>query len=180
MDAVRGGAGSDTLVGGSGSDLLRGDLGADVFAWSIGDEATTQGSTAAGSGNPYGVGNAVKVVGGATDVILDFNVSSTGSEVDKLDLRDLLQGESHTGTSAGNLADFLHFEKSGSGSSQATIVHVSTTGGFSNDAHAVGSNYSATSENQTIILKGVDLIGSNTTDQQIIQALLTNNKLIVD
>ena len=30
------------------------------------------------------------------------------------------------------------------------------------------------------ILKGVDLIGSNTTDQQIIQALLTNNKLIVD
>lgn len=180
MDAVRGGAGSDTLVGGSGSDLLRGDLGADVFAWSLGDEATTQGSTAAGSGNPYGVGNAVKVVGGATDVILDFNVSSTGSEVDKLDLRDLLQGESHTGTSAGNLADFLHFEKSGSGSSLATIVHVSTTGGFSNDTHAVGSNYSATSENQTIILKGVDLTLAGATDTAIIQDLLNKGKLITD
>ena len=121
------------------------------------------------------------MVGGATDVILDFNVSSTGSEVDKLDLRDLLQGESHTGTSAGNLADFLHFEKSGSGSSQATIVHVSTTGGFSTDAHAVGSNYSATSENQTIILQNVDLsAGGLNTDQLIIQDLLNKGKLQTD
>ena len=86
-----------------------------------------------------------------------------------LDLRDLLSGESHSGLTAGNLADFLHFEaKDGN-----TEVHVSTTGGF-------GGGFSASLESQVIVVEGVDLIGTLTTDQQVIQDLLTKSKLIVD
>ena len=177
IDGVRGGSGNDILSGGSGSDVLRGDLGAGVFAWTLGDESQTFGSSAAGSGNPYGLTNtAVNVVNGATDVILDFNRSNTTTDHDKLDLRDLLQGEARSGTDVGNLANFLHFEKSGTD----TVIHVSTIGGFANDTHTAGGSYSAMSENQTIILKGVDLTLAGTTDTAIIQDLLNKGKLITD
>ncbi|CAC9681621.1 type I secretion C-terminal target domain-containing protein [Delftia tsuruhatensis] len=80
---------------------------------------------------------------------------------------------------AGNLADYLHFEVSGSD----TVVHVSHTGGFAADAHAVGAGYTAAQETQQIILEGVNLqslYSGATTDQQLITQLLNNNKLIVD
>ncbi|WP_347903081.1 retention module-containing protein [Pseudomonas purpurea] len=63
-DILLGGTGSDTLIGGQGNDILIGGSGADTFAWKAGD-----------------VGN---------DVIKDFKAS----EGDRIDLRDLLQGES--------------------------------------------------------------------------------------
>ncbi|MFA7946372.1 retention module-containing protein [Pseudomonas brenneri] len=62
-DILLGGTGNDTLIGGKGNDILIGGTGADTFVWSAGD-----------TGN---------------DVIKDFKAS----EGDRIDLRDLLKGE---------------------------------------------------------------------------------------
>ncbi|WP_422630822.1 immunoglobulin-like domain-containing protein, partial [Pseudomonas mucidolens] len=62
-DILLGGTGNDTLIGGPGNDILIGGSGADTFVWKSGD-----------------VGN---------DVIKDFKAS----EGDRIDLRDLLKGE---------------------------------------------------------------------------------------
>jgi hypothetical protein len=147
-DILTGTAGADRIIGGAGNDTMTGGLGADVFAWKFGD----QGSP----GTP------------AVDRITDFN-NVAGDMNNKLDLRDLLQGENHA-SGTGNLANFLHFEKAGSD----TIVHVSSSGAFS-------SGYSASNENQTIVLQNVDLsAGGLNTDQQIIQDLLNKGKLQTD
>ncbi|UWI62134.1 LapA family giant adhesin [Pseudomonas sp. BW7P1] len=69
-DILLGGSGNDTLIGGQGNDILIGGSGADTFVWKAGD-----------TGN---------------DVIKDFNAS----EGDRIDLRDLLQGE--TGSTIDN------------------------------------------------------------------------------
>jgi hypothetical protein len=145
-DILTGTAGDDRLIGGAGNDTLTGGLGADVFAWKLGDQGLP--------GTP------------AVDRITDFNTVANG---DKLDLRDLLQGENHA-SGTGNLGNYLHFEKAGAD----TIVRVSSSGGFS-------SGYSAANENQTIVLQGVDLsAGGLTTDQLIIQDLLNKGKLQTD
>ncbi|MDE3735458.1 Ig-like domain-containing protein, partial [Pseudomonas resinovorans] len=68
-DILFGGTGIDTLTGGKGSDTLWGGEGADTFVWKAGDAGT--------AGNPD------------LDVVQDFKTS----ESDKLDLSDLLQGE---------------------------------------------------------------------------------------
>ncbi|QQZ42297.1 LapA family giant adhesin [Pseudomonas sp. SK3(2021)] len=69
-DILLGGTGNDTLIGGAGNDILIGGSGADTFVWKAGD-----------TGN---------------DVIKDFKAS----EGDRIDLRDLLQGE--TGSTIDN------------------------------------------------------------------------------
>jgi VCBS repeat-containing protein len=147
-DTLDGGDGNDVLIGGAGTDLLTGGLGSDVFKWSLAD--------AGPKGSP------------ATDTITDFNVAPAVSGGDVLDLRDLLSAENHA-VGTGNLASYLHFEKSGLN----TIVHVSSTGDFA-------AGFNAAKEVQTITLAGVDLVTGNNNDQQIIQSLLNNNKLIVD
>ena len=88
-----------------------------------------------------------------------------------LDLRDLLQGETLSGSASGNLTSFLHFEQSGSN----TLIQISSGGGF------VGG-FNAGKIDQTIVLQNTDLTSSGalTTDQQIIQDLLNKSKLIVD
>ena len=154
-DNLSGGVGNDVLHGGLGNDMLTGGAGADVFKWQLAEGGSL--------GRP------------AIDTITDFSTSTASGSKDVLDLRDLLQGESHTGTAAGNLANFLHFEKVGSD----TVVHVSTTGAFASDSHTVGPAVSG-HEDQMIVLAGSDLVGLNTNDQMIIQNLLTNGKLIVD
>ncbi|WP_211251218.1 VCBS domain-containing protein [Deefgea rivuli] len=146
LDALRGGAGNDLLVGGAGDDILRGDAGSDTFKWTLGDQGT--------AGTP------------ARDIVMDFNNAKSGnaaSDTDKLDLRDLLQGEN-----SGSLTQYLHFEKSGSD----TIVHVSSKGEFA------GSNWTA-KEDQVITLQGVDLTTAGN-DQQIITDLLNKGRLITD
>jgi Ca2+-binding RTX toxin-like protein len=65
-DYIDGGAGNDILIGGEGDDILFGGSSADTFVWQAGH-----------SGN---------------DVIKDFN----SSQGDRIDLRDLLQGEEST------------------------------------------------------------------------------------
>ncbi|MDD0969172.1 LapA family giant adhesin [Pseudomonas aphyarum] len=69
-DILLGGTGNDTLIGGPGNDILIGGSGGDTFVWKSGD-----------TGN---------------DVIKDFKAS----EGDRIDLRDLLQGE--TGSTIDN------------------------------------------------------------------------------
>ena len=158
-DVLNGGDGRDLIVGGQGADNLTGGLGSDIFAWELNDGGT--------AGAPV------------TDTITDFDLATRSAGGDVLDLRDLLVGEA-SGTLLGqdNLANFLHFEKSGAD----TIVHISSTGGFSSDPHAVGAP-SATvlgAVDQRIVLSGVDMIGVYTTDQQVIQDLLTRGKLNTD
>ncbi|EJM70995.1 type 1 secretion target domain containing protein, partial [Pseudomonas sp. GM50] len=63
-DILLGGSGNDSLIGGQGNDILIGGSGADTFIWKAGDTGS--------------------------DVIKDFKAS----EGDRIDLRDLLQGES--------------------------------------------------------------------------------------
>jgi hypothetical protein len=142
--------GDDRLVGGAGNDTLAGGLGADVFAWKYADRGTP--------GSP------------AVDTITDFDTVASG---DTLDLRDLLQVENHL-SGTGNLGNFLHFDTVVSGGITNTVVHVSSNGGFS-------SGYNAGNEDQTIVLQGVDLsAGGLTTDQLIIQDLLSKGKLQTD
>ncbi|MDQ8023797.1 MAG: Ig-like domain-containing protein [Moraxellaceae bacterium] len=149
-DVLDGGAGNDRLVGGSGNDMLTGGSGSDVFVWSLADRGAP--------GTP------------AIDTITDFNNASPAAGGDILDLRDLLQGEQHTGTNPGTLSNYLHFETSGGN----TTVQISSSGGFS-------SGYNTGAVDQTIVLQGVDLTSGGTlNDNTIIQNLLSNNKLQTD
>ncbi|PKO63311.1 MAG: hypothetical protein CVU23_11410, partial [Betaproteobacteria bacterium HGW-Betaproteobacteria-17] len=145
---IIGGSGNSTHVGGDGNDTLTGGLGADVFKW----ELTDRGA----AGSP------------AIDTVTDFDSAANS---DKLDLRDLLVGESHAGVDAGNLANYLHFEVSGAN----TVIQISSTGGFS-------GGYNAGVTDQRIILNNTDLTAGGTlsADQQIIQDLLSKGKLITD
>ena len=162
-DRIVGGAGNDTLTGGNGNDILFGGAGddtftggngADVFKWSLGDQ---------------GAGDAP-----AIDQITDFDVAAKSAGGDVLDLRDLLQGEG----GVNNLQNYLDFDTTSSPGN--TILHISNTGGF------VGGTYNTTAENQRVVFQGIiDLgnslgLGTNATDTQIIQELITRGKLITD
>ncbi|HPI61099.1 VCBS domain-containing protein, partial [Zoogloea sp.] len=151
-DTVTGGSGASLISGGAGNDTLTGGLGSDTFKWSLGDAGT--------AGAP------------AIDAITDFDKSAALSGGDVLDLSDLLQGESHSGVTPGNLGSYLHFEKSGTD----TVVHISSTGGYT------GGTFSPAATDQKIVLQGVDLTNSGalSTDAQIIQDLLTKGKLSAD
>ena len=96
------------------------------------------------------------------NTITDFDTRAYASGGDRLDLRDLLVGES-------SLGDFISFEKVGSN----TVAHISSSGGF-------GSGYTAAAEDQTIVLQNVDLTSGFTTNAQIIQDLLNKGKLVTD
>ena len=159
-DILRGGAGADTLdggdgadvvAGGSGNDVLAGGAGSDVFSWSLADRG--------GAGTP------------AADVITDFDNALPSAGGDVLDLRDLLQGEAAAAGGPGNLGNYLHFSAAGGD----TVIQISSSGGYS-------SGFNASRTDQTITLQGVDLTaaGAFTTDQQIIQDLLSKSKLLVD
>ncbi|MET0333078.1 MAG: VCBS domain-containing protein, partial [Rhizobacter sp.] len=150
-DILNGGNGNDILVGGKGNDTLTGGAGSDVFRWELADQ---------------GVGGAP-----AVDVITDFNNGTVASGGDVLDLRDLLQGETALGAATGNLTSYLHFATVGSD----TVIQISSNGGFS-------GGFNAGAIDQTITLQNVDLTAAGTfsTDQQIIQDLLSKSKLLVD
>ncbi|TXI43485.1 Ig-like domain-containing protein, partial [Methylophilus sp.] len=151
-DKLDGGAGNDILIGGKGNDTLTGGAGVDVFKWDQGDDVK--------------VNNLVP-----RDTITDFNKSSVSQGGDILDVRDLLQGEN-----AGNLVNYLHFEKSGTD----TIIHISSNGGFATDAHNVSGSFSSGNTTQQIVLSGVDLTTGQTSDAAIISNLLSQQKLITD
>ncbi|WPN33131.1 Ig-like domain-containing protein [Pseudomonas sp. P5_109] len=117
-NVINGGLGNDILNGGGGDDLLIGGLGNNTLSGGAG--ADTFQWLKGNSGH---------------DVITDFTPGT-----DKLDLSQLLQGES--GTTA-SLDDYLHFTVTGSGPATVTSIDVSAMAGAA--------------PNQTIDLAGVDL-----------------------
>ncbi|MCB1887925.1 MAG: tandem-95 repeat protein, partial [Rhodocyclaceae bacterium] len=150
-ETLTGTAADEWIEGGGGNDTIIGGGGDDVLLGGLGSDTFVWRLADAGpAGAP------------AEDAVVDFNPASGG---DVLDLRDLLQGEN-----SGNLANYLHFEQTDAG----TVVHVSSSGGFA-------AGYNASQENQSITLEGVDLFsGGLSTDQQVIQDLLSRGKLITD
>ena len=143
-DIINAGAGDDILIGGKGDDELTGGLGADVFRWELNDQGTTSSP--------------------AIDIIKDFK----SSEGDKLDLRDLLVGETHSDTSIGNLLNYMVIEQVGND----TIVNISTSGNIS-----AGVDQKVVLENVSLTNLGFD---TATSQADMIQQLLQQGKLITD
>jgi serralysin len=143
-DTLNGGTDNDTLNGGTGNDILTGGLGADTFVWELADKGS--------NGRP------------AIDRIADFNIAE-----DRLDLRDLLEGES-----GANILNFLDVTTTRTAAGvESTEIRISNTGGFA------GGTFAAAAENQHITLAGVNLLtGTNETD--LLATLITQNKLIID
>jgi len=106
------------------------------------------------------------------DHVTDFNSTApTSGSGDVLDLRDLLQGE----TASATLDRYLDFNVVGGN----TEIRISSSGGFT------GGTYAAGSEDQRIVLDGVDIratlgLGVAATDSQIIAELINRGKLVTD
>ena len=60
-------------------------------------------------------------------------------------------------------------------------MYISSTGAFG-DNNAVGAPIAAVTSNtvQNVVFVGVNLVGSATSDLQVLQSLIDNNKLITD
>ncbi|MCD4483576.1 VCBS domain-containing protein, partial [Chromobacterium vaccinii] len=129
---------SELIRGGAGNDILTGGAGVDTFKWSLGDQGT--------AAKP------------ARDVITDFGQHG---EKDVLDLKDLLQGESHN---AASLEGYLNFHKEGAN----TVI----------DVHHQGQGTPVT---QQIVLQNVDLTqGATLSDAQVLKNLLNHGQLHTD
>jgi hypothetical protein len=154
--SIIGTSGVDTLTGGAANDTISGGDGNDTIIGGAGDDVLTGGLGA--DVFEWNLGEQGTVNNPAFDVVKDFSLA----QGDKLDLRDLLISEN-----SGNLTNYLHFESDGTD----TVVKISTAGSFTSGAYA--------ETNQIIVLEGVNLTTIGT-DAQIIQNLITNNKLITD
>ncbi|MGI2098199.1 type I secretion C-terminal target domain-containing protein, partial [Shewanella glacialipiscicola] len=149
-DILRGGNGNDILFGQGGNDQLIGGNGSDILIGGLGNDTLT-----GGAGSDTFVWSAGE---SGTDHITDFNVNE-----DKLDLSDLLQGET-----TNNLDSYLNFSLNSSGS---TVIDID-------------GNKDGVFE-QHIVLDGVDLYSTYnvTTETGIINGLLGvngNGPLIID
>ncbi|MNZ25175.1 Serralysin precursor [compost metagenome] len=116
-DILYGQGGNDQLIGGKGNDLLFGGSGADSFVWKAGDAGS------AGSPN--------------LDVVKDFKAS----EGDRLNLSDLLQGETSS-----TIDNFLKLIVD-SGSGNATLL-------VSKDGHLNDGGAAASHADLSITLEG--------------------------
>ncbi len=115
-DLLDGGDGNDLLLGGKGNDILTGGSGGDTFVWKAGDTGS--------------------------DVIKDFKAS----EGDRIDLRDLLQGE--TGSTIDNFLKITTVDG-------VSSLQVSTTGQFNS------GNAAAATPDVTIKLEGNNWSSAN-------------------
>jgi Ca2+-binding RTX toxin-like protein len=141
-DTLLGGTGADIIIGGTGSDVMYGDTGGDTFKWNLGD-----------TGN---------------DFINDFENGAAATS-DKLDLSDLLVGESST---AESLDDYLDFSASTGG---GTLITVDTNGTATG-----GEGQTITLENITYASWGTYIgNGSTGSDSDIITKMLSDTSLIV-
>ncbi|MBS4017402.1 MAG: type I secretion C-terminal target domain-containing protein, partial [Dechloromonas sp.] len=170
-DQLYGGAGNDILSGGAGNDILDGGSGNDILWGGAGNDRLTGGlgaDTFAWVLGDRGTGGS----GRAVDTITDFDVRAFASGGDRLDLRDLLVGEN-----SGNLQNYLDFDTTSQTGN--TIIRISSTGAFSS------GNYASGSEDQRIVLEGVNIrtdlgLASNASDNQIINELISRGKLVTD
>jgi len=145
--------GDDTLYGDAGNDILYGQGGNDILIGGKGNDILY-----GGAGDDifrWEFGDAGTVDVPAHDVAKDF-----GNGNDKLDLADLLQGEN-----SGNLTQYLNFSYDGAN----TQVQVSSTGVLNTSGY-----------DQLITLEGVDLTGGSSDQSAIINALISQGKLVVD
>ncbi len=115
-DILLGGTGNDTLMGGQGNDILIGGSGGDTFVWKAGDTGS--------------------------DVIKDFKAG----EGDRIDLRDLLQGE--TGSTIDNFLKITTVDG-------VSSLQVSSTGQFNS------GNAAAATPDVTIKLEGNNWSSAN-------------------
>lgn len=141
-DVLSGGDGNDILIGGLGNDVLAGGVGADIFRWLSTD---TSGA----------------------DKVLDFNPT----EGDKLDLTQLLIGESYN---AGSLDDFLSF----SVVDNSTIVAVSPTAGGAATTTVELSGFNVAVE-YGVTPGGGGIISGGADTASVINGLLGDNALQV-
>ncbi|WP_247257657.1 type I secretion C-terminal target domain-containing protein, partial [Pseudomonas moorei] len=126
-DTLTGDNNNNIINGGLGNDVLNGGGGDDILIGGLGNNTLTGGSGA--DTFEWLKGNS------GHDVITDFAPGT-----DKLDLSQLLQGETNT---AASLDNYLHFTVNGSGASVVTSIDVSALAGAA--------------PNQTIDLAGVNL-----------------------
>jgi Ca2+-binding RTX toxin-like protein len=125
-DTLLGGNDNDSLRGGSGNDLLVGGSGADTFLWRSGD-----------TGN---------------DVVKDFK----SSEGDRIDLRDLLQGENDS-----NILNYLRVDTA------TSTLQISTTGQFN-----AGGSADVTIKLENGSGGNVDLSSLGNTSADIVNSLI--------
>lgn len=135
-DILVAGAGDDLLSGGAGNNQMTGGLGADTFKFSLGAAS-------------------------AVDTITDFDMADASMGGDKMDLRDLLQGEHADAASLDNYLDFSFDAATGT-----TTVNVSSQGNGVVDHQIALQNFDATS------------LGAS--DLEIITSLLDKGKLLSD
>jgi Ca2+-binding RTX toxin-like protein len=156
-DWLSGGSGSQTLTAGAGDDILIGGEGNDVLTGGLGADVFRWELNDQGSASSP-----------AIDVVKDFNRSSgnyNANENDKLDLSDLLQG-----VDSNNLSNYLHFEQDSTNANN-TVLNISTG--------ANGVDQKVVLENVSLTDLGYSGSGADI-DQQIIQNLLQQGKLITD
>jgi Ca2+-binding RTX toxin-like protein len=146
---ITGTSGADSLYGTSGNDTFTGSSGSDTFEWHLADKGTT--------GSP------------AVDTVTDFDavhsIGSAGGDV--LALNDLIPDAAWTGGAA-SLANYLHFEQSGSS------VNVYINSGGSVTSAPGHYDQEITLNNVSVSTLGGSL---GTSDTQIIQNLLNNGHL---
>ncbi|MDQ5914759.1 MAG: large repetitive protein, partial [Pseudomonadota bacterium] len=173
-----GGAGADRLIGGQGNDMLLGGLGSDVFEWNLADRGAP-GAPAIDVIADFTYGGGYSTI--ETGTSYGNPTGGTGAPIgggDRIDLRDLLQGEHSSlltqGSTpeVGTLLNYLDITTSGTD----TVIRISTTGGFA------GGTYNAAAEDQRITLQGVDLYSATGagSETQLLQQLLRNGTLVVD
>jgi hypothetical protein len=152
FDRINGDSNANTIPGSSANAILAGGAGADTFKWSLNDNGTT--------------------VTPGIDKITDFATANFTSGGDRLDLRDLLVGETNT-----VLDKFLHFNWDGTN----TTLYISTSGAFSaGNATATTLPNVLNNDVQQIVFNGVNLTTGFTTDLQLINDLISKGKLITD
>ncbi|NGN96636.1 type I secretion C-terminal target domain-containing protein, partial [Grimontia sp. S25] len=144
-DALDGGIGDDILIGGKGDDILFGGAGNDTFAYMSGDQGT--------SSSP------------AQDLIADFDTA-----LDRLDLADLLQGESET-----NIGDYLSVFDDANGEA---VINIASTGADTDQTITL-DNISVT---DLASAYGVDSTGlsNDQMSSAVIDAMITQSKIIID
>jgi hypothetical protein len=177
-DTLNGGGGNDTVDGGVGNDTLIGGLGSDLLVGGVGYDTMTGGNGISDDGVTdvfkWSLADAGPVGVPAVDTINFFGTAASSAGGDVLDIKDLLIGESHN---AASLDNYIHFQVSGGN----TTMYISSTGAFG-DNNVVGAPNATVTANtvQNIVFTGVDLIGTATSDLQVLQNLINNNKLITD
>ena len=151
-DTLNGGAGNDVLIGGAGSDTLNGGSGLDRLEAAPATTPWWGPATICSSG---GAGNDTLTGGAGADVFAwtladrgtpgapAIDRSPTSTRCRWRQARSARPAAEIANPALQNLDSYLHFEKAGAD----TVVHVSSTGGFS-------GGYNSGNEDQTIVLQG--------------------------